>query len=270
VFHDLLLGLRSYIEGCRGIRWQTAVKQRQLANLPRVTTVADALLEFAAARKGETLSDEEFAALETLDRDFGALCAAANLRLPDFPPRGVGAGGHVFFHSKLPYGRTVLPVTSDPSAAQPGTGQTGWHLEPDAAWGQAMLALRQQAASGSTTVDNAPAAVASPAPPGLGSESVMPRGAPVARSNADPNASSPKAGHAPGEARRRKRERRHEHIAMAIREGKKSPEEIQEFVRAIDPRLVLNGGKLIDAKRMMTNFSRDTKYASMANQLQSI
>jgi hypothetical protein len=76
--------------------------------------------------------------------------------------------------------------------------------------------------------------------------------------------------HAPALARQRKKERRHKAIAMAIREGKRTPDEIQAFVFNIDSSLVYNGGNKIDPKLMMDRFKKDPKYAAEANQLQSI
>lgn len=83
---------------------------------------------------------------------------------------------------------------------------------------------------------------------------------------------APPAGteHAPAKARRRKKERLHEHIAMAVREGKKTPKAIWDFVQAMEPSLVRNGASEINADLMVKRFKKDPKYAELANQLQSI
>jgi hypothetical protein len=83
-------------------------------------------------------------------------------------------------------------------------------------------------------------------------------------------ASSTSTSHAPGLARRRKKERLHKHIAIAVREGKRSPEEIQTFVAMIDSSLVHNGSSKINPKYMVNRFKKDLKYAAEANLLQSI
>ncbi len=61
-------------------------------------------------------------------------------------------------------------------------------------------------------------------------------------------------------ARARKVRKRHEHMASAVSHGKKTPEEVFQFVKAIDRELVMESGKEVNARRMWKRFKQDPRF----------
>ncbi len=174
-----------------------------------------------------------------------------------------------FRHIVRQYGWEPPPSGLAPELDRPGRGGFGWRW-PDVPPlpGDRLDALTSAAVALKTEVRAwLSAAGATLQPFGrAGSESAdhAPAG------SQSPPARSVNAPHAPGAARRRKKERLHEQIAKAIREGKRSAQQIWDCVHAFDATLVHNGRTKINAKYMLIRFKKDAKYAAEVNLLQSI